>query len=156
MTAEARVNALVTRRYGASPERVFDAWLDPGLVGRWMLGPSVRDEEVVRVTIDARVGGAFSFVVRRQGEEIDHFGQYLEIDRARRLVFTWNAGPVAKRAAAQPASADSARVIVEIAVLDRGCKLTLTHEMAPEWASFVPKAELSWATMLNSLARTIE
>jgi hypothetical protein len=61
--------ARVTRQFNASAERVFDAWLSPDLIGRWMFGPNVRDEEVVRILVDARVGGAFSFIVRRGGRK---------------------------------------------------------------------------------------
>ena len=88
MSTAPRINVRVTRRYTAPPERVFDAWLDAEMIGKWMFGPALRDEEIVRLSLDARVGGSFSFVVRRQGEEIDHMGEYLEIDRPRRLVFT--------------------------------------------------------------------
>src|SRR5262245_33774950 len=83
------VKVSVTRHFDASPERVFDAWLDPEKIGKWMFGPALREEEVLRIVADARVGGSFSFLVRRQGEEIDHVGKYREIDRPRRLVFTW-------------------------------------------------------------------
>lgn len=54
-----------------------------------MFGPAVRDEAIVRLDLAPHVGGSFSFVVRRQGEEINHVGTYLEIERRRRLVFTW-------------------------------------------------------------------
>ncbi len=99
------VKVSVTRHFDASPERVFDAWLDPELIGKWMFGPALREEEVLRIVADARVGGSFSFLVRRQGQEIDHVGKYREIDRPRRLVFTWGiAGE----------SEDESLVIIEI------------------------------------------
>ena len=79
----------VTRRFDAMPKRVFDAWLAPAMIGRFMFGPALRDEEVLRIELDARVGGSFSFLVRRLGTEIDHVGHYLEIDPPRRLAFTW-------------------------------------------------------------------
>ena len=88
MSSAAPVTVTVKRRFAAPAERVFDAWLEPKLVAQWMFGPSLRDEEIVRIAIDPRVGGLFSFVVRRQGQEIDHVGEYLEIDRPRRLAFT--------------------------------------------------------------------
>jgi uncharacterized protein YndB with AHSA1/START domain len=95
--------------------RRFDAWLDSGMIGRWMFGPSLRDEEVVRIVIEARVGGSFSFVVRRQGQDITHIGEYREIIRPRRLVFTWGI------AQDQP---DMSRVIVDIVALASGCGRT--------------------------------
>jgi len=78
----------VTRTIRAPAERVFDAWLDPAMIPRFIVGPDVRDEELVHVQVDARVGGRFSFLVRRGGQAIDHVGTYREIERPRRLVFT--------------------------------------------------------------------
>jgi uncharacterized protein YndB with AHSA1/START domain len=40
----------------APPHRVYRAWLDPGLVGRWM---APGDFAVTRVEIDERAGGAY-------------------------------------------------------------------------------------------------
>jgi len=144
MNAEPPVNVRVTRRFNASPGRVFDAWLDPGAIGRWMFGPALREEEVGRISLDARIGGSFSFVVRRQGEEIDHVGEYLEIDRPRRLVFTWGI-----------AQGDSSRVIVDIVPLKTGCELTLTHELHPDWADYASRTEAGWTKMLDALAATL-
>lgn len=148
MTAT-RENVLVrvTRRFSASPERVFDAWLDPAMIGRFMFGPALREEEVVRLTLDARVGGSFSFVVRRQGEEIDHIGEYLEIDRPRRLAFTWGI--------AQESSPDMSRVIIDIAPQETGSELTLTHELHPDWADYADRTEAAWAKMLDMLVAVL-
>ena len=79
----------VERTLNASPERVFDAWLDPVWIGRFMFGPHLRDEQIVSLSNQAHVGGMFSYRVTRQGVEINHTGTYREIDRPRRLVFTW-------------------------------------------------------------------
>ncbi len=68
------VQVRVVRSFAAPAERVFDAWLDPTSIGKWMCGPALRDEEVLHLEIDPRVGGKFSFLVRRQGTEIDHVG----------------------------------------------------------------------------------
>src|SRR5262245_58891400 len=100
MTAAAPVRVQVHRAYSASPERVFDAWLDPKLIAKFMFGPQLRDEEILHLKVDARVGGSFSFLVRRQGQEIDHVGQYFELAPPRRLSFSWSA--IAAGYAAKP------------------------------------------------------
>ena len=146
MGADCSTIVQVTRRLSASPKSVFDAWLDPDLVGRWMFGPLLRDEEVLRIDIDPRVDGSFSFLVRRQGQEIDHIGTYLKLDAPRRLVFTW---------AVAPAPVDSSRVTIELVPEEGGTQLTLTHEMAPEWAAYKAKVEESWAKMLATLEQVL-
>jgi uncharacterized protein YndB with AHSA1/START domain len=147
MDAETSVPARVARRFHSAPERVFDAWLDPGLIGRWMFDPTGRDEELVRVALDARPGGAFSFVVRRRGQEIDHVGEYLEIDRPRRLAFTWGV---------RQDPPELSRLDVEILPRESGAELGLTHHLHPSWAHFVSRAEESWARMLGRLAATLD
>ena len=134
----------VSRRFAAPAERVFDAWLDPELIGRWMFGRALRDEAVVRMTTDARVGGSFSFVVRRQGQPIDHVGRYLEIERPRRLAFTWGV-----------AGSDSSRVTVDIAPDAGGCELTLVHELHPDWADYASRSEAGWIRMMAALDATL-
>ena len=143
MNSGTPVEVRVVRGFSASPERVFDAWLNPGTIGRWMFGPALRDEEVVRIAIDARPGGAFSFMVRRQGQEIDHLGRYLEIERSKRLVFTWG---IARE------SEDGSRVIIDIVPMATGCELTLTHELHPDWADYAERTEQGWTRMLDALA----
>jgi len=133
----------VTHQYHAAAEQVFAAWLDPALLGRWMFGPEVRDETIVRLAVDPRVGGPFSFVVLRQGQEIDHVGHYLEIAPPRRLAFTWGI---------KENLPETSRVVIEIGLLDDGCELTLTHEMDPKWSEFAPRVEQGWTTMLTALA----
>lgn len=142
MSTDSPISVSVTRRFAASAERVFDAWLDPVLIGQWMFGPRLRDEEVLHLNVDGRVGGSFSFLVRRQGHEIDHIGTYREIDRPKRLVFTWGiAGE----------STDESQVIITIVPLAAGCELTLTHEMDPKWAEYTSRTQAGWAKMLDAL-----
>jgi uncharacterized protein YndB with AHSA1/START domain len=141
------ITVQVSRDYAVAPERVFDAWLDPDSLARWMVGADVRDEEIVHVRVDARVGGRFSFLVRRAGQEIDHVGTYLEIDRPRRLVFTWTVPPV---------DGAFSRVTVEIAPRAGGATLTLTHEIDPRWADYAKRTEDGWTTILAALRRHMD
>jgi uncharacterized protein YndB with AHSA1/START domain len=136
--------ARVTQRFAASAERVFDAWLDPARIARWF-GPGLG--EIVRVDVDARIGGRFSIVQRRGRDDVDHIGEYIEIDRPRRLVFTWGVVP-------EP---PDSRVVIEIAPLaGGGCELTLTHEMAPQWAEFAPRSAAAWTKMTDAMAEDLE
>jgi uncharacterized protein YndB with AHSA1/START domain len=142
MTSDTAPTVRVRRRFDVSSERVFDAWLDPAKARQFLFAtPSGR---MVRADIDARVGGAFTFVDRRDGEDVEHTGTYLEIERPRRLVFTFSVPKY---------SAVSTRVIIEIVSLDTGCELTLTHEgVLPEWAA---RTESGWTAILEGLASAL-
>lgn len=147
MNSQPNVRVRVARRFNTSPERVFDAWLDPKLIGQWMFGEALREEEVLRIAVDARVGGAFSFLVRRGGQEIDHVGRYLAIERPKRLAFTWGiAGE----------STNGSRVTINIAPDGAGCELTLTHEMDAKWAEYAERTKAGWTRMLDVLATTVD
>ena len=137
------IKAFVTKRFPAGAERVFDAWLDPDWLGRWMFGPNVRDERIVRLAVDPRVGGKFSFVVDRAGTEIDHVGEYLALERPRLLVFT---------RATRESLRETSRVIVEITPLDDACELTVTPVMAPSCSAYAEKAASAWQKMVDVLA----
>ena len=107
----------VTRHFEASAERVFDAWLDPHRVGRWLF--TTPTGKIVRAEIDARVGGGFVIVDRRDGEDVAHQGEYLEMDRPRRLVF---------RFLVPKYSPLYSRVAIDIVAAGAACDLTLVHE----------------------------
>ena len=146
MTDKSPLKVVVTHSFSASSDRVFDAWLDPKMIEKWMFSPTLLEQEVVRISLDARVGGSFSFVVYRQDKEIDHIGRYLEIDRPRHLVFTWGI---------RQDSGDSSRVMVDIVDQGTGSELTLTHELDPAWAEYESRTRDSWTKMLQLLDDTL-
>lgn len=133
--------AHVEQAFPVSSERLFDAWLDPDMLARWMFGPAVRDERIVHLDNDARVGGRFSFLVQRGDERIDHVGEYLRLDRPMALTFTW-------AIAGEP---DDSRVNITIEAAPDGSALALTHTLAPGWEDQVQQVEAAWRTMLGAL-----
>ncbi len=142
MTAPTAATVRVTRRFAASPERVFDAWLDPAKAGRFLFATA--GGKMVRAEIDARVGGRYVFVDRRDGDDVEHTGEYLEIDRPRRLVFTL---------VVPKFSSIATRVTIDIVPAGRGCELTLTHEgVLPDYAE---RTGSGWTTILSNLASVI-
>ena len=129
-----------SRHFAHSAERVFDAWLDVKLAGQFMF--ATETGSMVRCEIDAREGGEFVMTDRRAEGDVEHRGKYLEIDRPRRLVFTFGI---------PAASPDYDIVTIEIRPVEGGCELTLTTEMKPEWAEYADKARDAWSKILNSL-----
>jgi two-component system cell cycle response regulator DivK len=137
--------ARVTRALAASPDAVFDAWLDEERVGRWLF--ATPDGEMVRVSLDPRVGGRFEIVERRDGEDILHTGTYEAIEPPERLEFTL---------AVPKYSPSSSLVTIAIAPMEGGSQLTLSQSV-PEGSPASPdRIEHGWATVLEGLARTLE
>ncbi|MBC7768811.1 MAG: SRPBCC domain-containing protein [Phycisphaerales bacterium] len=137
----------IARRIEAPAERVFDAWLDPAMIGRFMFGTHLRDEQVASLTNEARVGGRFSYKVIRGGALIDHTGTYREIERPRRLVFTWGVGEE---------QGDLSVVTIEIAAKGEACELTLTHRLHPDWADYAERTQAGWTKIVGDLAAAVE
>jgi uncharacterized protein YndB with AHSA1/START domain len=80
--------AVTVRREIAAPaEDLFDAWLDAQSLGAWLRPSPIRE---TRAETDPRVGGTFRIVMVDDESSFEHSGTYREIDRPRRLVFTWS------------------------------------------------------------------
>ena len=136
----------VTRRFAASAERVFDAWLDPAMATRWLFRSP--EGEPVSATMDARVGGRFTAVAHRADGDIEHVGEYRVIERPTRLVFTF---------AVPQFSPEYDLVTVEIRPLADGCELTLVNRMSPEiYAEWGDRTAEGWTDMLGRLAELLE
>lgn len=77
----------VTRVFDATPQQLFDAWMKPEWVQRWLLG--LDDHTMPVCEIDARVGGRYRFVWSdAAGNEMGMGGTFLEIDEPHRIVST--------------------------------------------------------------------
>lgn len=148
MTPERKptVPLTVTRRFAATPEQVFDAWIDPATARRWLF--SAPNGEVVRCEIDARPGGGFVVTDRRDGQDIDHVGRFREVARPTRLAFTFSVP--AYDADADP---EATPVVIDLHPLDDGgCELTLTHQV---WPEYLEQSRGGWTMMLDNAAKAI-
>ncbi|MEP7004531.1 MAG: SRPBCC domain-containing protein [Sphingomonas bacterium] len=135
----------VSRDFDASPEAVFDAWLDPAKAGKFLF--ATPDGEMLKVEIDPRVGGRALVVERRASGDAHHHLQYEVIERPHRLVFLFRADPAEE--------GTWTRVSIDIAPKGTGATLTLTHEMDPQWAAYEDQTRKGWTTILDSLAKVM-
>jgi len=83
--AELSVN--IKKILHAPIEKVFDAWLNPKMLSKFMRG--MPDMAETDVEMDARDGGHFKFIMHLGDKIIPHTGKYLEISRPDKLIFTW-------------------------------------------------------------------
>jgi uncharacterized protein YndB with AHSA1/START domain len=77
----------LTRLFNAPPELVFEAMSKPEHVRQWW-GRLGEGYSVPVCEIDLRVGGKWRFVNRHPQGEVCFYGEYREIERPGRLVFT--------------------------------------------------------------------
>jgi uncharacterized protein YndB with AHSA1/START domain len=107
MTDMSELELTINRRIAAPRQTVFNAWLSPETLARFMRTPSGATD-VSKVSTDAVKGGRFSIVMKTAEREIPHGGTYLEIDPHARLAFTWES----------PYSLDDSVVTIDLAEVD--------------------------------------
>jgi len=78
---------LMTRKFDAPREVVWEAITDPDLIPRWW--GFARDATEVK-KMDVRKGGQWQFITRTSGGEVvDFHGEYREVKRPEKLVYTF-------------------------------------------------------------------
>jgi uncharacterized protein YndB with AHSA1/START domain len=77
---------VVRRTFDASVDRVFDAWLSPDALRRFLIGA---EQKVLNVTVDPRVGGSYSITWDTPDGPWIVGGVYREIVRNERIVCAW-------------------------------------------------------------------
>ena len=133
----------VVRRFDVAAERVFDAWLDPEAIRVWMCPGEIFESPA---TVNARVGGTYEIVMRSPAGDDPHRGRYVEIDRPRRLAFTWTS-----------ASTEGKETLVTIEIRplsEAACELTLVHSDLPQVQ--VSQHATGWRAHLRILIAFLE
>ena len=105
----------VSRLIKADPKRIYDAWLDPKMISRFMRPDA--DVTIPQATNDPREGGRFDILMQAGDKQIPHAGTYLELRPHERIVFTWES----------PFSTDGSTVTVDLAPEGDATRVTLTH-----------------------------
>jgi uncharacterized protein YndB with AHSA1/START domain len=113
----------IERTFKAPPEEVFDSWTSVEMLKRWW--HAKRAWETPLAEVDLRVGGAIRIVMRdpTDGREYGGGGVYTEIDRPRRLAFTWTWDGQTQ--------APSQSVEVEFTAVEEGTRVALRNYGLP-------------------------
>jgi uncharacterized protein YndB with AHSA1/START domain len=123
--------------YKCTPEKLFDAWLDPELVRQFMCPGATH---VSRLEWPAKVDGQFRVDMTAGAKTMPHRGRFLEIDRPKRLVFTWSS---------EHAGEDT-RVTLDFKAQQDRTLLTLTHERLPSKEAIAMHHQ-GWSEILDKL-----
>lgn len=134
----------LVKRIRAEPRRVWEAWTQPALMVTWFGPHHTRAEHA---EADLRVGGGFRVVLREDnGERHEAIGGYTEIERERRLVFSWHWASTPERVS---------RVTVAFRALPDGTEVTLTHDRFAD-EDTAKRHTRGWTESLERLAARFE
>lgn len=129
----------LSKTINAPVEKVFDAWLDPAMLTRFILPqPGMPQPEVEN---DPREGGHFTIVMIHGDERLPHTGSYQVIDRPRQLKFSWESHY----------SPDDSTVTLDFTALDANTtSVTLTQvKFLHEEACYAHRG--GWSNILDAL-----
>jgi len=129
-----------TRFIAASPEKLFDAWLDPAMLTRFMLPGE--NMSVPEATTDPRVGGRFLVLMRAGDMDLPHAGTYKTIDRPNQLAFTWES---------PNSTIEDSTVTINFEKAEGGTNVHLNHVRFPSEESR-DNHNAGWGRILNTLA----
>ena len=131
----------VKRTINASIESVYNAWLNPEMLAKFML-PSA-GMSVPKAEVDARVGGRFTIIMATPDKnEIPHGGEYLTLSPHNQIVLTWES----------PFFFDCSTVTINLKEMEAGTEIDLTHVKFPSEESR-SNHEGGWAAILECLDR---
>ena len=112
MSTQSEIKLTMNRHFKASPESVFQTWLNSDLFKNWLFTLAETNKVAVNEPIE---GGTWEIVDHRDGVDYRAIGKYLEVSPPTRLVFTFK----------MPQFSEAEDVIsVEFESENEGCKMT--------------------------------
>jgi len=133
--------AIVRRLLPASPDVVYDEWLDPVALADWMCPRPARCRNIES---EPRLGGRLRIDIEDDGEEFRVSGEYLVLDRPTRLSFSWSCSTWP-----DPSLKSVVNVLLEPRE-NAQTLMTIEHTLLPP--GLVAQHERGWAAIAQQLA----
>ena len=133
------VRARISIDFDAEPIAVFNAWVDPPLMARWLFKSPANTLEA---RTDPRTGGTFSIVECDSGHVITHDGSYAIFEPPKRLSFSL-AVPQHFAGLAQ----------IDVTITPIGSKSRLDFQASGAGPA---DAQQLWETMIANLAKVLK
>jgi len=129
----------LSRTIRATPEQVFDVWLDPKSPGGFWYGSE-------RVIVNAVVDGLFHVAMKHQDRLWSHYGRFITLDRGKTIVHTWMS---------EATKGIDTVVTLTLTRTDSGTEVKLTHANVPDDDMGRMHSE-GWRSILEAIAKHLE
>jgi uncharacterized protein YndB with AHSA1/START domain len=128
----------VTRTIAATPEEVYDVWIDPKSPGGPWYGAS-------KVIANVAVNGLFYLAMMHEGKLWPHYGRFVKLERPTIVEHTWMSEPT-----------KGLESVVTVTLEKRGADtlVTLRHSGVPD-DEMGRKHQEGWGWMLGALADSL-
>jgi len=140
-----KIQVTVKRRVKVIPDRVFGALTDPMRAKHFMFATD--NGKMIRVEIEPKIGGRYVFVDQRDGEDVEHSGEIVNIEPGRLIEFDLKV---------EKYSEHVDRVRIEIENLGHWSEVIVTHDMHEDFEGDTKIMEAGWKDILDKLAKTVE
>lgn len=132
---------VLTRWFATSPDAIFDAFVNPAVLTRWM-GP--RGSRVVECSVEPRPRGRFRFGLEFDGGMVIVLtGTYRAIESPVRLAFSWGI----------EGQDDDSEVTVQLSAVRGGTALLLTHRGLT--VEELAQNEAGWVELFDRLGEAL-
>ena len=135
----------ITRIFDAPRERVWEEWTEPERFADWF-GGTESEVPVSTVSMDVRPGGSWRLTMFAARGEIQWKGEYHEVDRPERLVFTFSDQP-----------GEDAHELVTVVLTDLGDGRTEMHfdQRGAMTAEQYERTGQGWSSFFDRIAERL-